>query len=311
MFDFVSIVFDNDIEISQIFLQIHSFKFVDINIINNIYILFNDKEEKNIKFKETFNKNIVKFCPVNLIDKLKIIFISDLINLKEKDYMSDWFTQQFVKLYVSKIISSEYYIVLDSKNNFIKNVNKETFISQNKLIMYYEHHCPELITYYDNCFSYFNLSDNKDDYNPYILSSYVQTTTPYIFITKECQNMISYVENKEGKDFYDFFIYSKKYTEFFFYFAWLCFVNKNNDQYIYLNETIDNVIIGPHDISIYWWNRWDYKESILNSRNPTTFSMSSKSIKYLDESYKENIKNFYKKIYDNDIVNEKIIEMLF
>jgi len=310
MFDFVSIVFDNVKEISQIYIQIYSFKFVDINIINNIYILFNDKEEKNNNFVKTFNENIMKFCPINLKEKLKIIFISDLINLNEKEYESNWFTQQFVKLYVSKIISSKYYIVLDSKNHFIKNVNKETFMKENKFIMYNEEHCPELLNYYDNCFSYFNILNEKNDYNPYILPLHVQTTTPYIFVTEECQNMIDYIENKEGKHFYDFFIYSKKYTEFFLYFAWLCFVNKKNEQYIYLKETIDNVIVGPHDINIYWWNRWDYKESILYSRNPSTFSLSSKSIVYLDEPYKENVKIFYNKIYGDVIVDEEINKIL-
>lgn len=46
MFDFVSVIYYKKVEIDLLKIQLFSFKFVDINIINNIYILFNDSKDK-------------------------------------------------------------------------------------------------------------------------------------------------------------------------------------------------------------------------------------------------------------------------
>ena len=55
MFDFVSIIFDNDTEINLLKVQLFSFTFVNLNIINQIYILFNDAQNKNSTFMEKYN----------------------------------------------------------------------------------------------------------------------------------------------------------------------------------------------------------------------------------------------------------------
>jgi len=308
MFDFVSIVFDNDIEISLLKIQLYSFKFVDYSIIDNIYILFNDKQHKNIDFMEKYNKHIIQFCPISLINKINIIFISDLINLNDKSYKSDWRSQQFVKLYVSKIIKSKYYIVLDSKNHFIKYINKSKFMIKDKIILYHERHGDPLLNYYKNGFDYFGI--NSKDYNPYKFPLHIQTTTPFVFITKECINLISYIEKKEMIDFYDFFYYSKKYTEFFLYFAWLCFVKKHNDEYIYINKYIDNVIVGPIDPRANLCQAWKDKQNNINNRDPSVFSFSRKCLNVIDYKYKQNVKGFYNKIYDNQIINDEINNIL-
>jgi hypothetical protein len=300
MFDFVSIIYYNTVEINLLKIQLFSFKFIDENIINNIFILFNDKKNENsILFMKNFNAEIIHFCPDHLKKKVSVIFITDLINTNT--YTSDWFSQQFAKLYISKIINSKYYIVLDSKNHFIKNVNKSTFIDEdNKIIMYCNVHNDILINYYKNCFNYFGIKDH----NPYESPLYIQTTTPFVFITKECKDLIDYVETKEKKSFYKFFYSSKKYTEFFFYFAWLCFIE--NDEYTFLSKSIDNVIIGPHDPNVYTWNSWDSKLAYLKENNPSVFSLSSKCLGFIDKNYENKIKDFYNDKYDEKKINDVI-----
>lgn len=301
MFDFVSIIYYNTVEINLLEIQLFSFKFVDENIVNNIFVLFNDLESKKALFMEKFNNEIIHFCPDHLRKKINVIFITDLINLNGNIYISDWFSQQFAKLYISRIINSNYYIVLDSKNHFIKNINKSTFIDNNdKIIMYYHVHNDILLNYYKNCFNYFDIKDH----NPYESPLYIQTTTPFVFITKECKNLINYVEKKENTSFYDFFNSSKKYTEFFFYFAWLCFIK--NDEYIYLNKSIDNVIIGPHDPNVYTWNSWDSKLAYLKENNPSVFSLSSKCVSFIDKKYENKIKKFYNNKYHEKKINDLI-----
>ena len=283
MFDFVSIIFYNKTEINLLKIQLFSFTFVDINIINNIYILFNDSKDKNEQFEREYLTCIKNYVPTHLIDKIKIIYITDLICLDET-YVSNWFTQQFAKLYISKIINSKYYIMLDSKNIFIKNIDISYFIVNNKLKMYFESHGDELLNYYSNCFNYFDIK-NMSFFNPYKVPFYIQSTTPFIFITQECKNMINFIENKENTTLYTFFL-TNKYTEFFLYFAWLCFTS--NNDYIFLNEPSNNAIIGPFDPDIYIWNTWDSKINHINQYNCRVLSISGKCINFIDNNYKYN-----------------------
>jgi len=302
MFDFVSIIYYNKAEIDLLKIQLFSFKFVDINIINNIYILFNDSKDKNQQFETEYLNSIEKFVPIHLIKKIKIIYITDLICLDET-YISNWFTQQFAKIYVSKIINSTCYIVLDSKNIFIKNADMSTFILDNKIKMYFSTHCDELLKYYHNCFDYFRIKD-VSFYNPYKPPLYIQSTTPFVFITQECKNLIDFIENKENITLYKFF-FRHKYTEFFLYFAWLCFVNKK-DNYIFLDRMINNIIVGPHDPVEFVWNSWKAKLEFIHNFKPNVFSLSSKCVSIIDEKYKKNITNFLNGIFKNEMINDTI-----
>ena len=84
MFDFVCIIYYNKVEIELLKIQLFSFKFVDTNIINNIFILFNDAEDKNKLFETEYINCIQTFVPNHLLKKIKIIYITDLICLTEK-----------------------------------------------------------------------------------------------------------------------------------------------------------------------------------------------------------------------------------
>lgn len=304
MFDFVSLVYNNKKEIEFLKLQLLSFKFVDINIINNIYILFNDDKENSEFFNEEYKNNIEMYVPPYLLPKITIINITDLIILNEK-YLSNWISQQFAKIYISKIINSKYYIVLDNKNIFIKEVNLNTFMIDNKIKMYFSTHNDDLLNCYNNCFHYFDIPK----YNPYNHPLYIQTTTPFVFITQECKNIIDFVEDKENINFYYFFN-SKKYTEFFFYFAWLCFTN-NYSCYIFLDKYIDNIIIGPHDPKIYVWNSWESKIDYFNKYNPSTFSISSKCIQYINDEYKNNIIALLHSLLENQEVTNILTSFFY
>jgi hypothetical protein len=303
MFDFVCLIYYNKKEFELLKIQLFSFKFIEINIINNIYILFNDNKEKIEKFNEDYKNNIQTHVPLNLLQKVKIIYITDLIFLNEI-YISDWFSQQFAKIYISNIVTSKYYIVLDSKNIFIKNIDLTTFMTNDKINLHYSTHDEALLNYYNNCFEYFELTK----YNPYTEPLYIQTTTPFVLITKECKNLINFVENKEKNNLYYFFK-SRKYTEFFLYFAWLRFTN--NNEYIFLNRPINNVIIGPRDPNVYVWNSWQSKIKFINQWDPSIFSISSKCVEFIDSDYKNNIIIFFDKLFGNENINNALTTLLF
>lgn len=126
--DFVTVVYSDEIEIKLLKLQAHSFSFVYPDIINNILVIFNDKKSLNEQMRNKFYDEIIECYPVELIDKVKLLFLEDL-NL-DFDY-SNWFTQQLIKLEISKHVTSDYYVVLDSKNHFIKIITMDYFFKNN------------------------------------------------------------------------------------------------------------------------------------------------------------------------------------
>jgi hypothetical protein len=120
--------------------------------------------------------------------------------------------------------------------------------------------------------------------------------------------MITYIETKESTTFHDFFYNRKKYTEFFLYFAWICF--QSNKDYVYVDEYIDNIIIGPADPNIYHWNTWEHKKYYLDKKRPSVFSLSSKCVKFIDDTYKAEIMNFYNEMYNDSVVNDLLKQIL-
>ena len=303
--DFVSVVFDNKIEVDLLKLQLITFRNVNIDIVNTLFILFNDNKYKLSKWLD----DILECCPVNLRWKIQFIFPSDLVVLpKGEVYVSNWYSQQFTKLAVSKIISTKHYVVLDAKNHFINSITHETFFREDdKIKLYQETHNDDLLNFYSNCFRYFGI-DDIEKHNPFNSPCYIQTTTPFVFITNECKSMITYIEQKENTTFYDFFYNSCKYTEFFLYFAYICFTK--NTSYCYLPRQIDNVIIGPADPNKYQWNSWQSKSTFLKTNNPSCMSVSSKCVNVIDTNYKQQLKNFYSKRFDTDMIND-IIDQIF
>ena len=298
MIDFICILFNNSIEIELFKIQAYSFLLVDQNIINNIYVLFNDHITYKENFKKEFNNDIINFYPKYLKPKIRVIFLDD-INLYFKN--SNWFTQQICKIQISKFINSYYYVVLDGKNHFIKNITKEYFFTEdNKPHLYFEPNGDGMLNFYNNCLTYFNV--NCPNMHRYSSRIKIQTTTPFLFIRDECINLINFIETKENKSFSNFFL-SKKYTEFFLYFAYLIYSNKQN-LYNYNHNMFPKYIVGPLKSNKNSKSTWDCNLDFLNKYPVYFISIHRNAISTLDDRYKNTIFNFYKNIYnDNKIIN--------
>jgi len=303
--DFVTIVFNNETEINLLKLQAVSFNFVEVEIINNILVLFNDNAELNDNFKNQFTE-IINYYPEKIRNKVKLLFLKDI----KLDFpYSDWFTQQVVKILISKKITTKYYLILDAKNHFIKNIAKSTFFdNKNNPYIYFNDSGSIFDEYYHNCLTYFDVSCPNKNLNLGTLK--IQTTTPFIFITKYCLDLITCVENKEQKKFNDFFIESKKYTEFYFYYSYLIYCNKFK-KYNHNTSYHPVVTIGPQDPKTCSFNTWDDKKYYLNNENICTFSLHRHSVYILDFQYKKSLINFYMNIYKDEQLLKTILPFLY
>lgn len=293
--DFVTIVFDNDSEYCLLKLQALSYKFIEPSIVNNIVIVFNDNNKLIEKFNNIFKNDIEHLYPEKLRHLIKIIYLEDL---KLNFEYSNWYTQQIVKILISKKINTKYYVILDGKNHFIKDIKYDYFfhLETNKPIIYYNMQGKELLDFYHNSLNYFNVTcPNPPNHH---INYKIQTITPYTFITSECLDMIEYIENKENMPFDKFFIEKKKYTEFYLYFAYLIFKEKQH-LYHFKTNLMPVLTIGPQNPNNFEYNRWDYKLSILEQNAIYAVALHRLCIYVLNSEYKENLIKFYKNFFSD------------
>jgi hypothetical protein len=302
--DFITIVFNHELEIQLLKLQAFSFQFVDPELINRIVVVFNDKKELNDTFSVKF-ENTLSYYPANLKNKVKLLFLKD-IGLDFPD--SNWRTQQVVKIQVAKIVKTKYYIVLDTKNHFIKHINHNFFFnSERKPYMYFDDAGDIFGTFYNNCLSYFNTTCPNKSLN--IGNLRIQTITPFLFITQECLNLIKHVEQRENRPFHTFFVDTTLYTEFYFYYSYLVHSNKH---VLYENNLVHVpfVTLGPQDPKTNYYNTWDYKKHVIDTQDIRVFSFHRHSLYILDNEYKKNLLDFYNKTYQNEDIIKKIMYFL-
>ena len=303
MLDFVTVTFNNTCEINLLRLQAYSFKYVDINIINNIYIILNE-----INCLELFeeSKNIKTFYPINLQNKIKLLSLKDLGI--DSEVQSSWFSQQKIKLEVARYIKNKYYVVLDSKNHFISEIKKDFFIKNDKPRLYFNSIGEEMLQYYNNCMYYFNTTCPNINTNKNLK---IQTTTPFVFIKEECLNLMNYIEKKENTKFGTFFMSEQKYTEFYLYYAYLTYSKKR-----YLYSHLHNIYqpcltIGKQDPNKHYYNSWEYKIKTYKNRRISIFSIHRNSINIIDNTYKLKLLEFYDSVYNDSKIKLLLKTILF
>lgn len=295
MLDFVTIIFNDTMELKLLGLQATSFELVDSNIINNIYIIFNDNVTLFNKFGQYFYDKIIKYYPEYLQKKIKLLSLNDMgLNIDK----TSWFTQQTIKIHISKYVETNYYIVLDSKNHFKEKISYNDFFYDNKPILRFNTHNEKMLQFYFNCLNYFNVECPYNDN----LSLKIQTTTPFVFIKDICIQLITYIEEKEKMLFYEFIIQTKLYTEFFLYYAFLIYLTKLN-LYKYINQSFV-ITIGPMDPNIHYFNTWEYKKEQMKDNNFKIIALHRRSINFLDKKYKNNLLQFYRNKYIYSNVHE-------
>jgi hypothetical protein len=163
-------------------------------------------------------------------------------------------------------------------------------------------------TYYDNCLQYFGVECPHKSRN--LGSLIIQTTTPFIFITDMCINLINHIKQKENVNFEIFFIESKKYTEFYFYYSYVLY-NSKQSLYEYNTSHCPVITIGPQDPQTAYFNSWAYKKHILDTEHICIFSIHRHSIWILDSEYKKSLIEFYTNIYKDTSLLKEVLYFLY
>lgn len=289
MIDFLTLSFNDNVEIALLQLQAISFKYVlptMIDHIGKIFIFYNDKGIDKIEF-------IKQYYPLALRPKVCIIYRDTIMKQCENE-KSNWRNQQYFKLYISKYIESEYYVVLDGKNHFIRDINLNDFISNDKPKLFLNNP-GEMINYYNNCLFYFNI-DNPFTYKYDDISkkpignNILLTTTPFIFIKKQVSNLINFIENKEKKTFYDFFMKNISITEFYLYSTYLIFSNNIDKHAMVQRNNYSITIFNNPNLD---FNKFEHKKVAITDPKVKVFGLHRESVKNMDDDYKQNLLNLY------------------
>jgi len=125
------------------------------------------------------------------------------------------------------------------------------------------------------------------------------TTTPFVFITKEVSNLINYIENKEKRTFYDFFINNSSITEFYLYSTYLIFSN-NIDKH-HIEETLFVKCI--HNNTNDYWNKFEQKKEAITNPTIKVFGLHRAAVNTMDEEYRQNLLNLYANFFDKNTLS--------
>ena len=279
--DIVTIVFDCETEKNLLKVQFFSYKFIKFEI-NNIYVIWND-DGNHIYLQE-----YISWLPDYLRGKVKLIHRDNLINKQE----TNWYNQQILKILISQIVESDYYLILDTKNHFIRNVYIEDYFyysapaARPKLFI---GDAGSMIQYYKNCLNYFDVKSNVK----------ALTTTPFLMNKNITIEMIQFIEKKENKSFYTFFMENKAlYTEFYLYQSFLIY---SNSKYYLCNKNYSSVMNHP----LTDWNSLNKYEETLKNDNIKCFGLHRNSIKYFTKQDKIQLIKMYE-LYYPDFVLEFI-----
>jgi histidinol phosphatase-like PHP family hydrolase len=70
------------------------------------------------------------------------------------------------------------------------------------------------------------------------------------------------------------------------------------------------IVIGRQNPAEHSYNSWEHKIRILQKFDISVFSLHRKSIGILDAKYKQSLLEFYKSIYNDDIILREIRQLL-
>lgn len=206
--DLFTVVCDRDLGLLQ--LQANSIKnYVAPAFLNEIFIIYNEIIEKR-RMHEI--DGIIKNFFAEVQPRIHILFINDIFS--QPEIFGGWMRQQSLKLFAAKLSNTEFYMLLDAKNHFIKSVHADFFFRNGRARSFLMSHENMYRTEYDATFQYFSSSDYFEK------NKTMPVWTPYLVKRSIAADMIKYHFN-DDIDFLCSEMLQNHLTEFLAYAAYL------------------------------------------------------------------------------------------
>lgn len=180
-------------------------KYVDPNLVAEILVVENFGIGGRVRWRDVLRDEYG-----GLASKVRFMKASAVASIPIT--VSGWFAQQILKLMVSFVVPTQYYMILDGKNHLVHPLTADFLIGSSgkprSYFMNYEHH--PMRRYFENTVSYFELDPQK------YLRAFVPITTPFVVSTPLVRSLVWHVEERERRRFPNAFLYDGyKRAEFF------------------------------------------------------------------------------------------------
>ena len=204
-----------DIELATTILIPSIYHFFKINDIFEIIIIVRDKD-----YPLLINK-------INIKDdiKFKIIKDSEIYPNYSSNKINSYYLQMFMKLKISNMIETEFYLTLDADIFFCGKTDINDLVKENKAI-YQKYNCNDVWTVRSIKYLEYQNNENK-----------IINQTPFIFVNKLVKKLLNEVNVEDA-------ILNKKCSEYSLYYIFLLKNNLFENNYYY-NTFIGNTISYP------------------------------------------------------------------
>ena len=289
---FITVLFDDPIELALMQLQAHSFIFMQDDIIGEIMVVLDGLSEEEIIGRGISDK-ILNCYPFALRSLVSINSSNSM--LSSSPHRQSWFNQQAIKILAASISKYRYSVILDAKNHFFKHVSVESLFPNNKPQYFLEKHSPEMLHYYANVLEFFGGEDPHHG----ILHK-IQTVTPFIFENSIIRSMISYINKREGVSLAET-MHNSRITEFFSYFIYGSSILADSSSFfesISLDGQHTACTIGACNPKDNPWNSLESRLALISKNESIlVFGVHRKAISFLDSEYKKGLLDFYRTTY--------------
>lgn len=213
--------------------------------------------------------------------------------------INGWLKQQIIKIAIASIITTQYYLIVDSDMYLNQTLRYEDLFQDGKVKYSYEPYQELNNKYYSTNSEWWKNSSKIVDYplNKLFEDKYLMGVTPQVFITDKVKQIIKYLIFKYGQDWQKI-ICEMKFTEYTLY--WL-FMLQNNQTNLY---TIDGYPLWNHDLErniLYYHTEEEQKiiskKSILE--NKSYFSVIQSYLPSNIDAMKNTIFSHIKPTYDS------------
>lgn len=198
-------------ELKMLELQARSLRQYAPNVFSHIHYIANDRNGR--VFRRFYRDKIAP--ELGPLANIATVYDGSVV-AGERLSRTDWRSQQTLKLLAARIVSSPSYLILDSKNHFIRPVTHETFLAADGRLKSHRYAVNEKFrSAFQNACHYFGIESVPDD----ILA--LPTVTPFLMHTSAVEDMLAVVEKREQRTFHQFFTGNRDFTEFYFYFSYI------------------------------------------------------------------------------------------
>lgn len=205
--EFVTVIHNLELDILK--AQARSIaKNVDPDCVSKIFLIANDPDLDHGKLREII-KVYDEFIP-------KVLVLSSEEVAPCLAWKKGWWAQQVLKLRAAEFMSTDYYVVLDSKNQLIKPISIDSFFNaDNKVKTWFHSYRNNAESHCRGSFDYFGI-----DAEPYI-NCLPPSITPIIMSKEIVLRMIKKVESSTSSSFEQSFLSCSDTTEFLLYYAFM------------------------------------------------------------------------------------------